>query len=112
MKWCRSGISVFVSIIFSVLIVLSIAGLLFAGFNDYFSGVAGITAFALTGQLNTQSGGEGILTVTVRNTGTASLRVNASNPGDVRIVGPGDPSINKVGPIGIVEMAPGDSMTV
>lgn len=112
MKWCRSGISQFVAIIFSVLIVLSIGGLLFVGLTGYVSGAGRINAFALTGQLNTQSSGEGILTVTVLNTGTTSLRINASNPGDVRIVGPGDPTINKVGPLGIIEMSPGDSMTV
>ncbi len=82
------------------------------GLTGYVSGAGGINAFALSGQLNTQSSGEGILTVTVRNTGTTSLRINASNPGDVRIVGPGDPTINKAGPIGIIEMSPGDSMTV
>lgn len=112
MKWRRYGISQFVAIIFSVLIVLAVGGLLLVGFTSYFSGGGRITAFALTGQLNTQGSGEGILTVTVRNTGTAGLIINASNPGDVRIVGPGNPSINKVGPIGIIEMSPGDSMTV
>ena len=112
MKWRRYGISQFVAIIFSVLIVLAVGGLLLVGFTGYFSGGGRINAFALSGQLNTQSNGEGILTVTVRNTGTVDLRINASNPGDVRVIGPGDPSIDKVGPLGVIQMSPGDSMTV
>jgi len=112
MKWARHGLSQFVSIIISVIIVIAIGTLLFGNFTGYISSSGRITALALTGQLNTQSGGLGILTVTVRNTGTTELTINASNPGDVLIGGPGDPIILKVGPLGIIQLSPGSSMTV
>ncbi|MFQ6011237.1 MAG: hypothetical protein ACE5KG_03595 [Nitrososphaerales archaeon] len=112
MRSRRAGISQFVAIFVSVLLVLVVGSLLLVGFSSYFSSGGRINSFALNGQLNTQRSGESILTVTVRNTGTADLIVNATNPGDVRIVGPGNPTISKVGPLGTIQLTPGDSMTV
>lgn len=111
----RRGVSTFVAIIISVIIAIAIGGLLLASYTGYFSGATQTASVALNGQLQTTSGGEGVLTITVRNTGTVSVNVNGTlNNVPITISGPGSPGIVTpiTAPLILVTLSPGDSTTI
>ncbi len=115
LKHNRRGVSTFVAIIISVIIAIAIGGLLLASYTGYFSGATQTASVALNGQLQTTSGGGGVLTITVRNTGTVSVDVNGTlNNVPVTISGPGSPAITLpiTAPLVLVSLSPGDSTTI
>ncbi len=112
-KHSRRGVSTFVAIIISVIIAIAIGGLLLASYTGYFSGATQTASVALNGQLQTISGGGGVLTITVRNTGTVSVDVNGTLPEvPITITGPGNPSLSISAPTTLVSLTPGDSVTI
>jgi len=109
----RRGVSTFVAIIISVIIAIAIGGLLLASYTGYFSGATQTASVALNGQLQTISGGGGVLTITVRNTGTVSVDVNGTLPEvPISITGPGNPTLIITAPTTLVSLTPGDSVTI
>ena len=111
----RRGVSTFVAIIISVIIAIAIGGLLLASYTGYFSGATQTASVALNGQLQTITGGAGVLTITVRNTGTVSVDVDGSdliNFPPISITGPGNVNLTIVSPTTLVSLTPGDSVTI
>ena len=112
-KHSRRGVSTFVAIIISVIIAIAIGGLLLASYTGYFSGATQTASVALNGQLQTITGGGGVLTITVRNTGTVSVDVNGTLPSvPITITGPGNPTLTILAPTTLVSLTPGDSVTI
>ena len=112
-KIVRRGISTFVAIIISVIIAIAIGGLLLASYTGYFSGATQTASVALNGQLQTTSSGAGVLTITVRNTGTVSVDINGTLGNiPITIDGQGNPTFNLVAPLILVSLQPGDSVTI
>lgn len=112
-RTARRGVSTFVAIIISVIIAIAIGGLLLASYTGYFSGATQTASIALNGQLQTIAGGAGVLTITVRNTGTVGVNVNGSAGAiPITIRGPGSPALIIVQPDSVVTLQPGDSVTI
>ena len=110
-KHSRRGVSTFVAIIISVIIAIAIGGLLLASYTGYFSGATQTASVALNGQLQTITGGSGVLTITVRNTGTVSVDVDGTAT-PITISGPGNVNMTLVSPLTLVSLTPGDSVTI